>query len=107
MGTVVFKGQTTDIESKVYVVADNEPLQVQISGVLDGADVRTLVLDEVGNAGVIKPLSWRASESDSLPAPPLGDGGLDIINSSRIKFDIINAGALTDINLSFTAKGVS
>ena len=104
MGQIVFTAQTTDIESDEFVIAGPAIVEVLISGVLDGADVRTLVLDEHNNAAPVKPLSWRSSLGDTLAAPPLADGGVDIINTNRIKFDIVGAGAGTNINLSFIAK---
>jgi len=103
----IFDGQTTDVESEIFnIPGPDTPVQVLISGVLDGADVRTCVLDEKNNSGPIKPLSWRTSEGDTLPAPPLADGGLDTLGNCRIQFSIVNAGENTNINLSFSAKTV-
>lgn len=102
MGIQVFKGQTTNISTDQIVVKAPSILQVIISGVLDGADVCTNEVDLEGNEAPMKPLSWRSSLADTLAAPPLADGGVDLINISMIKFSIVNAGAGTNINLSYS-----
>lgn len=102
--TQIFKNQKTNVESEIFVIPGAALIEVLVSGVLDGADVRTLLLNDDGNAIVLNNLSMLTSEGDVLPAPPLGDGGIETILTSRVKFDIINAGASTNISLSFKNK---
>lgn len=105
-GATVFKNQKVNAV-KEYDLNTPSMVQVLISGVLDGADVRTSVVDIIGNEAIIYPLSWQASKADTLAAPPLGDGGIDMVHTSKLKFSIVNAGASTDITLSYTAKAIA
>lgn len=102
----VFKNKKVNVESEIFVIPGVALIEVLISGVLDGADVRTLLLNSDNSITVLRNLSVRTSEGESLPAPPLGDGGIETILTSRVMFDIINAGASTDISLSFKYKTI-
>lgn len=100
MATEVFLNQTTNIISDPYVW-EGGYIQVDISGVLDGADVKTVYInDAAGNSPIegIADLSWRASKGEVLTA---SDGGVRFLNKRKIKFIIENAGASTDISLWF------
>lgn len=105
-GATVFKNQKVNVV-KEYNLDAPSIVQVLISGVLDGADVRTSVVDTIGNEVIIYPLSWQTSKADTLDAPPLGAGGDSIIHTGKLKFSIVNAGASTDITLSYTAKAIT
>lgn len=103
MGATVFENQKVNAV-KEYVLNAPSTVQVLISGVLDGADVRTSLITTDGNEVIIFPLSWQASEADVLSAPPLAGGGIDTVLRGKLKFSIVNAGAATDISLSYSDK---
>lgn len=100
MATEVFKNQTTNIISDPYLF-EGGYLQVDIEGVLDGADVKTVYVnddDSYSPTDGIADLSWRASKGEQLNTT---DGGVRFINKRSIKFIIENAGGSTDISLWF------
>jgi len=100
MATKVFENQTTNITSPEYLF-EGGYLQVDIQGTLDGADVKTVLLNDDGTISPsegIADLSWRASKSETLDT---SDSGIRFLNKRRIQFILENAGASTNISLWF------
>lgn len=100
MASQVFNNQTANIVSDEYLF-EGGSLQVDISGVLDGADVKTVFINDNGEItptdGIVD-ISWRASKGESLDTT---DAGIRNINKRKIKFIIENAGGSTNISLWF------
>jgi len=100
MATQIFLNQTTNIISPEYDW-EGGYIQVDIAGVLDGADVKTVYINDADNNSPIEgiaDLSWRASKGEVLTN---SDGGVRFLNKRKIKFIIENAGGSTDISLWF------
>jgi hypothetical protein len=94
----VFKNQTTNITSSTYRVKGK--IQVNVSGVLGGADVITYYIGANGALTPLKTCSWRASISEDINDG--ADGGEEeLLGETDIIFKIINAGMGTNINLEF------
>jgi hypothetical protein len=97
MSKIIFSNQNTDIVVAPFNIKGL--LQVNISGVLDGADVITYYIGAGGVKTPIATCSWRPSLGDTLTG---ADGGQQTIQGlTEIGFEIQNSGALTDINLDF------
>jgi hypothetical protein len=99
MATSVFLSKTTDGVSPHYRV--NGILQVDIAGVLGGADVITWYLGANNIPTVIKTCSWRTSASEVLLN---SDGGQQLLNNRDVYFEIANAGVNTNISLIFDVQ---
>ena len=100
MAQRIFENQTANVESDIYILEAPGMVQVDISGIADGADILTTFLDESDNKIIVVPLSSQFSIGYVLPPPPLGAGGYDYIQKRRLQFAVENAGGSTDINLS-------
>jgi len=98
MSVEIFENETANAV-KTGLLKGNGILQVDISGVLDGADVITYIKDTFGNLIVVRDCSWMSSKGDTLDS---GDGALKFLEMREVQFSIINAGASTDISLSVT-----
>jgi len=104
MAKSIFVNQTTDAD--ISLVDGKEirvcgTLQVDIAGVLDGANVITYWEEIPGAKAPIYPCTWYAADGE---IPNGADGGIQDINNRAIGFKIENAGALTDISLSFDVQ---
>ena len=101
----IFTNQTTDATVQAQT-AKGTPItvygffQVDVVGVLDGADVLTQYRHSNKDASswiTIADGSWYAAAD---PAPILPDGSLMQLDGRFIRFVLQNAGASTDITLS-------
>ena len=104
MADKIFASQTTDIDVNTIngkKIHANGTLQVDIAGVLDGANVITYYEEIAAAKAPIFPCSWYASDGEISNG---ADGGLQDINNRAIGFKIENAGALTNISLSFDVQ---
>lgn len=93
----VFVSKTANGESIEYNFAGGL-LQVNLDGVLDGADVETLYKTPVTPLTQVRVLSWLTSDLDTLVDP--SGGVAELTMPSIIVFKISNAGTSTSINLS-------
>lgn len=100
MSTTIFTNKTTNATTTARVL-DNGTIQIDVFGVLDGADFKTSYLDNEGNDIMIRDFSWLASKGDVLDATD-GDGAIKGVHKRDLKFEIINAGASTDLTVSAT-----
>lgn len=98
MALDIFQNQTTDADVEAKV-SDNGIIQVDISGVLDGADVITSYLNDDDVVTIVRDCSWMSSKSDVLDN---SDGSTKYIQKRNLKFSIVNAGASTNISLFVT-----
>jgi hypothetical protein len=98
MSQEIFKNATANdvVNAKI---SGNGIIQVDISGVLDGADVLTSILDNEGVPIIVRDCSWMSSKGDVLDT---SDGATKYIQQRKLRFSIVNAGASTDINFSVT-----
>ena len=93
----VFVNATANQASPDYNFPGGD-LQVDVFGVLDGADVITYYRGASGQPVFIKDLSWRTSAQEVLNTT---DGGIVYLaRPAIILFQLSNVGALTSINLS-------
>ena len=99
MSTTIYKDKIAN-DSKDIRVTDNGIMQIDISGVLDGADVATYILDSDGNAILVRDFSWMTSKGDALTAE--GDGAVKYLQQRVMRFVITNAGGSTNIDLSIS-----
>lgn len=100
MSLTIFTNETSDT-SKDAKVANDGTIQIDIFGILDGADFVTSCFDNSGNAIQIRDFSWLSSKGDVLDATA-GDGAVKLVHKRNLKFEIINSGASTDITASVT-----
>lgn len=98
MSIEIFENATANA-AKTGQLINNGMLQVDIAGVLDGADVITYIKDTFGNLIVVRDCSWMTSRGDTLDA---SDGAIKYLEKRQMQFSIVNAGASTDISLSVT-----
>lgn len=98
MSLEIFKNQTINASINVRGRHDGI-LQVDISGVLDGADVVTYILDNESVPIVVRDCSWLSSEEDLLNN---GDASIKYLQNRILRFTVENAGASTDINFSIS-----
>ena len=100
----VLTNQTTDIIVTLLagekMRADGR-LQVDVNGVLDGADVITHLVTNPGASAQSKVLSWLAADGEIENG---ADWGVETINNRTLQFEIKNANALTDISLSYDTE---
>lgn len=96
MSTTIFENETTNVISELHRVNGN--IQVCVSGVLDGADIITYKKMDNGADIPIYTCSWMSSKGDILNT---ADGGYENILNSEIFFQIINAGASTNLSVEF------
>jgi len=103
MAKTIFTNQTANIETTPF--AFRGKMQVNVSGVLDGADVKTYFKGADSEATLVRTCSWLSSQGDTLGViGETADGGYDeVIAGSNVFFKIENVGASTDINLEFYA----
>jgi len=99
MALEIFRNQTIDSDVDVEVIG-NGIIQVDISGVLGGADVTTNYLDDADSEILVRDCSWMASKGDVIENG--ADGATKYIQKRKLRFKLINAGELTDINLFVT-----
>ena len=98
----IFVYQETDILSPIYTF-EGGWLQVDILGTLDGADVITwyqVYHDPQKAYGDFAPVftcSWRMSLTQTIADG--ADAGEDYLYKSKVRFEIKNAGAGTQITL--------
>lgn len=101
----IFVNQTTDL---VVELVDGNPIyvegtpQIDISGTLDGATMRTEYLHSNNSTS-----AWITSVDGTWfgtadPVPVLPDGALVALNKRQVRFSIENAGASTDISVSLS-----
>ncbi len=76
--------------------------QVDIAGVLDGADVITYAKGAQDELTIVRTCSWLSADGDELNG---SDGGYEFLNNRELVFEIKNAGALTDISLQYDTFG--
>lgn len=98
MSLKIFKNETSNLIINAKV-SNNGIIQVDISGVLDGADVLTSFLDNEDIPIIVRDCSWMTSKGDTLDT---SDGATKYIQMRKLRFSIVNAGASTDINFSIT-----
>jgi hypothetical protein len=78
----------------------NGKVTVSIDGVLDGADVITKVCRGIGeDAQIIAPCSWLSSKGIEFSG---AESGYELIPNNYIFFQIVNAGANTNVTLKFS-----
>lgn len=100
MSKKIFENQTTNTITVPFKFSGR--CRIGISGVLDGADVITLVDAPNGGFAPVRFASWLSSEGDAFLPGFNSDVGIgEIIEGTEIKFQLKNAGALTDISLNF------
>ena len=99
MAVEIFRNQTTN-DSVDVSVTDNGIIQIDISGVLDGADIITSYLDDADNVIFVRDCSWMTSKGDIIEDG--ADGATKYIQKRSMRFTLVNAGASTDINLFAT-----
>ena len=100
MAKNIFTNQTTNAVSSQFLTSGQ--IQINISGVLDGADVMTYILGANGIKTPLRTCSWQSSQGDSFLPNETADAGVGIlIEIDKIYFEIKNAGALTNISLDF------
>lgn len=100
MALEIFKNQTANLIVNAKVEGDGI-IQVDISGVLGGADVITSIIDDAGVPILVRDCSWMTSKDDTLET---GDGATKYLQKRNLQFSIVNAGGSTDINLSITSE---
>jgi hypothetical protein len=100
MAKIIFENQTSNIITEPFKFSGR--CRIGISGVLDGADVITLVDAPNGEFAPVRFASWLSSEGDTfLPGFNADIGIGEIVEGTLVKFQIKNAGASTDISLTF------
>ena len=92
----VFTNATTNRASADYLF-EGGALQVEIFGVLDGADVSTWARGAKNQPFRLRTCSWLSSEQDVLEMAGMG---YEFICKTDVFFLIANAGSSTDISLS-------
>ena len=97
MAKTVWENETGAALSPLFENVSGK-IQVDIAGVLDGADVITYSIDNFGNKAPINTCSWRTSLGQILT---VADAGYQLLNRRNVQFEIKSPGASTDISLSF------
>ena len=98
MSLTIFTNQTSDTDKSANLITDGI-IQVDISGVLGGADVLTQIVTNDGTPAIVRDLSWMTSAGDTLID---ADAATKYIQKRNLKFTVKNAGGSTDITLSVT-----
>jgi len=105
MAKVIFKNQTANLSVDTYdgkPIYANGNLQVDVSGVLDGADVITWLKGALDDKTWIRTCTWLPSKGDAFDE---GTGaGRELINNRALIFEVRNASAGTNINLQFDVE---
>ena len=104
MSKPVFTEQKTNAISGVF---PSDPftgwVQVNVKGVLDSADLMTYQVNDSGGKSYQATCSWRTSAGETITG---GSGvGIFYMISSKIQFEILNAGALTDLTVTYDIAG--
>ncbi len=98
MALEIFKDQETDATVDVKVENDGI-LQVDISGVLEGADLLTTFINDEDGEVIVRDCSWMTSKGDILEG---ADGATKYIQKRNLRFILINSTASTSISVSVT-----
>lgn len=95
MAREIFKNQIGNATVNA-IITNNCDIQVDISGVLDGADMITYVLNDEDIPIPVGDCSWMSSNGDTLT---IGEAGIKYIHMRKLRFSIVNAGASTDLSV--------
>lgn len=98
MSLEIFKDQQPDATVDVKVVNDGI-IQVDISGVLEGADFLTTYINDEGGEVIVRDCSWMTSKEDILEG---ADGATKYIQKRNLRFILKNTTPSTSISVSVT-----
>lgn len=98
MALEIFKDQQPDATVNAKVINDGI-IQVDISGVLEGADLRTYFINDEGGEVLVRDCSWMTSKGDVLEG---ADGATKYIQKRNLRFILVNTTASTSISVSVT-----
>ena len=105
MAKEIFKNQTANAVVDTYLgekIFANGFLQVDVSGVLGGADVITWIKGAAETKTWVRACTWLSTQGDALDEG--ASAGLQLLNNREVVFEVRNVGVATDINLEFDVE---
>jgi hypothetical protein len=100
MSKQIFLNKATNGVSAIYKAQGK--IQVDVSGVIGGADVITWMKGANGVATLVRTCSWLSSQGDTLGLPGYNaDAGYEFLENCEVYFEIKNASGTTNISLQF------